>query len=70
MKVKRRLGKESCGEEWLPKVLSTCTKVLNLPETRQFIAIQAKISKGQASEACCPKLQQLTSMYISDRMIH
>jgi hypothetical protein len=57
MEEEWELGKEFCGWRMVAKDLSTCTKELNLPETRQFIEMQAKISKGQASEACCPKLQ-------------
>ena len=30
--------------------------MLNVPETRQLIEIQAKYLMGQASEACCPNI--------------
>jgi hypothetical protein len=52
MEEERELGNESCEWRKVAKDLSTCTKVLNLPETRQMIEIQAQRSKGQASEAC------------------
>jgi hypothetical protein len=44
--------------KWFPETLSTYTKVLHLPETRQTVVIQAQKSSGQASEALCPILQQ------------
>jgi hypothetical protein len=58
MEEDKGLGKESCGWRMVSKDLGTCTRVLHLPETRQIIVIQALRSMGQASEACCPKLQQ------------
>jgi hypothetical protein len=57
MEEERELGNESCEWRKVSKGLITCTKVLNLPNTRQMIKIQAQRSKRQVSEDLCPKLQ-------------
>jgi hypothetical protein len=58
MEEEWELGNESCEWRKVSKALITCTKVLNLPETRQMTKIQDQRSKRQASEAYCPKIQQ------------